>query len=205
MSDLADCVSQLAELWPALARALARDAAGADAMGTRTWTAATVVNADVLAAMITLGRDVPAVTRTACEAIAEPWQHRTLQGCLQQIPRLGGRMHDLGQAAGERRLTDDARGWLRITKRALGLRKPDIPLGYACPYADTIPENHAEARMLFMAGAEGSLRHDPDGVQVEWAAKERIYCASEDCGASWSAVHEWSLLGRMLGTPAMAS
>lgn len=200
MSDIADSISELSELWPALAAALGRDT-GAAGPGTRAFTAAAVVNADVLTAMVTLDRDVPAVTRAACQAISEPWQPRDLQGCLRQLPRLAGRMHDLGLAAASKRLAGDIRSWLLVTKRALGLRKPDIPIGYACPWADSRPENHPETVMLICAGDEGFLRPGPGGTRVEWVAVGQIYCPSPGCGATWGP-SQWPLLGRMLATAA---
>jgi len=201
MTGIADTVSELAELCPALAAALARDTGGDGGAAGHTWAAAAIVNADVLAAMITLDHDIPAATRCACEAAREPWQHRDVQGCLRQLPRLAGRMHDLGLAADEKTLTGQADGWLRLVKRALGLRKPDVPVGYACPWAETRPECHADAVMLFAAGAEGFLRPAADGLRVEWVTSGLIYCAADACGASWGPA-QWPLLGRMLQTAA---
>lgn len=196
MTDIGDTIAQLTELWPALAQALARDTTTTDG-GTTGFTAATVVNADVLAAMVMLEAEVPAATRQACDTIAEPWQHRGLAACLRQLPRLASRMHDLGHEAAEDRLFKDTRRWLAITKRALGLRKPDIPLGYPCPWADTQPDNHHDAVMLISAGDEGFLRHGPDGTQVEWVSMAQIYCSAEHCGATWGPA-QWPLLGRMI-------
>jgi hypothetical protein len=197
MTGIADTVSELAELCPALAAALARDTGGDGGAAGHTWAAAAIVNADVLSAMITLDHDIPAATRCACQTTSEPWRHRDLQGCLRQLPRLAGRMHDLGLAADEKTLTWQADSWLRMVKRALGLRKPDIPIGYACPWAETRPECHADAVMLFAAGAEGFLRPAADGLRVDWVTSGLIYCAADACGASWGPA-QWPLLGRML-------
>lgn len=195
MTGLGDTIAQTTQLWPHLATALARDTAIADGPGATGFTAATVVNADVLNAMLTLGRDVPAVTRQACDAISEPWQHRELTDCLRQIPRLASRMHDLGMASEERWVAEQATAWLRITKRALGLRKPDVPIGYACPWAD----GHDGPAGLISAGDEGFLKPGEDGrgQRVEWVSQAQIYCPS--CGASWGPA-QWPLLGRMLAT-----
>src|SRR5213595_490806 len=76
MSTLGDHVSELAVLWPALAAALERDTAGDGTVPGGALGSAAVVNADVLAVMVTLSRDVPAVTRAACEALGEPWHPR---------------------------------------------------------------------------------------------------------------------------------
>jgi len=201
VADIAGVTAELAGLWPALPEALARDTT-APGGGGSSWVPAGVVNADVLAAMIALSAAVPETVRYACDAIGEPWRHRDMAGCLRQVPRLASRMRDLGQAANERTLEHMAAGWLRTVKRALGLRKPDIPVGYACPYADTFPENHHDGRMLFMAGEDGFLRQGPDGPRVEFVAQEVIYCASQDCNASWAGKYEWTFLGSILGMPA---
>ena len=193
-SDLAETCAELASLWPALATALARDSGG-DGGTSHTWAAVTVVNADVLTAMLTLGREIPETIRYACEAIGEPWQHRDLAGCLRQVPRLAGRMHDLGLIANEKTLTRLAGEWLRTVKRALGLRRPDLAIGYDCPYAASIPEQHTAGRMLLAAGDEGFLRPRPDGLQVEWVHSPVIYC--QGCSASWG-LAQWPHLGRML-------
>src|SRR6266702_308168 len=93
-----DHAAELAVLWPALAAALARDTAGDGTVPGGALGSAAVVNADVLAAMITLTRDVPAVTRAACEALGEPWQPRPVQTCLRALPRLAERLGHLGMA-----------------------------------------------------------------------------------------------------------
>jgi len=199
VTDIAETVSELAELWPALAAALERDTGGEGSAAGHGWAAVLVVNADVLAAMIALGREIPETVGYACEAVGEPWQHRDVAGCLLQVPRLAGRMRDLGQAANEKTLAWQADGWRRTVKRALGLRRPDIAIGYDCPYTASIPEQHAGECALLAAGDEGFLRHSPDGLQVEWVHSPVIYCASPGCDASWG-IDRWSYLGRLLET-----
>ena len=204
MTGIAEVTAELAGLWPALAAALARDAAGEGAVPGHAAAAAAVVNADVLAAMLALGRGIPEAVREACEVTGEPWRHRDITGCLLQVPRLHGRLRDLGLAAAEKALERQALGWLRVTKRALGLRKPDLEIGYACPYAEPNPGDHEEGCMLLAAGEEGHLREGPGGLRVEWSAQQVIYCVSPECGASWP-LGQWTLLGKMLGTPSMVS
>lgn len=189
-----DGCAELAELCPVLPAALARDTGG-DGGLPAAWGAITVVNADVLAAIITLEDDVPAAVRTACYVISEPWHHRDLQGCLRQLPRLAGRMHDLGLVSDEKYLGWQAGGWLRMVKRALGLRRPDTPIGYDCPHEQAYPEMHHDGCALLAAGDEGFLRHDHGGPRVEWVHTPRIYCAG--CGASWTP-GQWPHLGRLL-------
>ena len=197
MTDIADTVAELATLWPALAAALARDSADGPPAAP-TWLPASLVNADVEAAIHTLDHDVPAAIRTACADISETWRWRDLDGCLRQVPRLAGRMRDLGHVGAERTLGWQAARWLRMVKRALGLQRPDTPLpgGPACPDADIYPERHRGADRLFLAGAEGFLRPGRL-VPVEWVTSGLIYCESADCGASWSQLH-WDHLGRLL-------
>jgi hypothetical protein len=203
VTDIEDVTAELAAVWPALAAALARDTAAA-AGGARAPGSAAVVNADVLAAMIALSAAVPETVRYACDAIGEPWRHRDMAGCLRQVPRLASRMRDLGMVANAKTLEHLAAGWLRMVKRALGLRRPDVPLGYDCPYAASEPEEHAGARALYSAGDEGFLRQGDGGLRVEWVHSPVIWCASEYCDASWP-LDQWPLLGRLLRTPAMVT
>jgi hypothetical protein len=199
VTDIADAVAELAGLWPALAAALARDTATPDGPPAQATSSATVVNPDVLHALLTLDHDIPETVRWACNDISEHWVYRDLSGCLHQLPRMAGRMHDLGHVTDERDLAWQADGWLRMVKRALGLRRPDVPLPDrpACPYADTRPEAHAASCLLYAAGAEGFLRPDGDGLRVEWVTSGLIYCAGPECGASWGPA-QWPLLGRLL-------
>ena len=211
MSDIYETTAQLAALWPALAAALARDTAGTDIGGTTTWTSATLVNADVLAAAITLTTEIPAAHHAACDLLGERWAYRQPGPCLLALPRFASRMDATGRFREASVLASQAAGWLRLTKRALGLRDPDTlvtnqaGVPYACPYAEGFPENHEETSLLFMAGVERFLREGPNGLQAVPVAQQRIYCASPDCAASWTALHEWHLLGLMLGVPSLAA
>ena len=178
---LGEACDDLAALWPALAAALARDTAATDMPGAHTWMTR-LVNEDVHAATLILGREVPMVTRQACDAIGEPWQPRGIPACLRQLPRLAERLGHLGHTAEQAKVTSAVHDWLRLVKRALGLRKPDMLVdrtaAYRCPYADSVPEEHAEACRLFAAGEEGFLRRGT-GRWVQWVVQERIYCAAE--------------------------
>jgi hypothetical protein len=175
--------------------------------------AGTVYNVDVLAATITLSRDVPAVTREACETLGERWLLRDVPRCLRQLPRLVERLHQCGYCwlcGHTKESPSPVTGWLRVTKRALGLWKPDLPLPDrpSCPWAATRPENHTGGAMLLEAGAEGFLRpaRDQDGktvLVVVWVMSGQIYCPDRACGASWPP-GQWRLLGKMLGTAAVA-
>src|SRR5262249_11987812 len=88
--------------------------------------------------------------------------------------------------------------WLALTKRALGLRKPDTTLPYPCPWARDYPDNHPGREALILVGAEGFLRpHPGGGFRVEWVHAGRIYCPSAGCGADVTQA-EWRLLERIL-------
>jgi hypothetical protein len=177
--------TELAALLPCLAGALRRDTVLASRGGS---TSASLVNADVLHAMEVLHRDIPAVTRVACEAAGEPWQPRTVPACLIAIPRLESRLRAVERRAEAFQLEDAVHGWVRVTKQALGLRTPDIPLGETCP------ECHQGG--LIAAGQEGFLRKTPGhGITVEWETAGRIYCTW--CGYAWP-MAQWPFLGRRL-------
>ena len=204
MTDIYETTTELADLWAALAPALPRDATDGTPTG-HGFTSAMLVNPDVLAAMVTLETEIPRACRSACEVTGEPWQPRDdLAVHLRALPRLASRLDNTGHVGHASRLDWDAARWLQLTKRALGLRKPDILLGCPCPYTAELPAEHARGAMLLAAGEEGFLRPGPGGMQVEWVVQERIYCPAPDCGASWGK-WQWEHLGRMLGTPAMAA
>lgn len=185
MTAIQAACTELATLAQALAAALTRDATGT--RGTSV-SPGSVVNTDVLHAMITLRRHIPASTARACEVTGEPWQPRPIGGCLTAIPRLAGRMTVLGLLAEADELEGDVRWWVRLTKQALGLRTPDIPIGYDCPH-------HDEPAGLLAAGSEGFLRRSRDTLTVEWEHPAVVYCPH--CGARWRPA-EWLLLGRIL-------
>ena len=183
MDDLTGACADLAALFPHLADALTRDNAPADSRSVLS--AGGVVNADVLHAMLTLAAEIPAARAAACDLAGEPWQPRPPLTCLRAIPRLHDRLLVLSLPGAAVRLEDGVRGWTRITKLALGLRTPDMPIGWDCPL-------HAEPSPLTALGAEGFLRDD---MTIWWQHAATIWCAF--CGASWPA-DRWPLLGRLL-------
>ena len=194
-ADLAaSAAAELAPLIPYLPAALVRDTAGGGGLPAA-WAGITVVNADVLAAILRLEADVPAAVRAASYAAGERYQRRKIGGHLRQVPRLAARLRDLRLLSEEQALAWHAAGWLRMTKRALGLRRPDLPIGYACPHELTDPAGHEGGRWLLAAGDEGYLRDGPAGPWVEWARTPRIWC--EGCAASWG-LDQWPHLGRLL-------
>jgi len=188
--DLAGTCAELAQLIPCLGDALERDNHG-DGPG-RAWHGILVVNTDVLHALLTISREVPPISRHIAGLLGEK-PPSDIDAMLRQFPRWNERLASL-----ERNVTITAPWrWLALTKRALGLRKPDTVLPQPCPWADTHPENHPPRETLILAGAEGFLRTDHGQLRVEWVAAGRIYCPAPHCGASWSQA-EWPLLERIL-------
>lgn len=185
MTAIQAACAELATLAPRLLPALARDNTGT--RGT-TPTPGSVVNPDVHQALTTLRQFIPASTARACDVVGEPWQPRPIGVCLTAIPRLAGRMAQIGALAELDELEGDVQWWLRITKQALHLRNLDKPLGYDCPH-------HDEPAGLLAAGSEGFLRRGRDAITVEWEHPAVVYCPH--CGARWRPA-EWLLLGRIL-------
>ena len=187
MTTLADACTELATLIPCLAQALPRDNTTSGRGGDPS--ASVPFNPDVMHALTVIAAEIPRATRLACVAIGEPWQPRTIPTCLRALPRLAGRLTSTGQQAAAAQLDEAARWWIRITKQALGLRTPDLPIGYPCPIHDGPPAG------LLAAGSEGFLRRQRDGLVVEWVHAGRVFCPA--CGAAWGP-GEWAMLGRVL-------
>jgi hypothetical protein len=118
--DLGHACAELAALIPALIPALSRDSLPPD--GRTALSAGTVVNPDVLHAMIILAAEIPAACAAACEMTGEPWQHRPPAICLRAIPRLHHRLTAHGMPAAASDLETGMHHWTRMVKLALGLR-----------------------------------------------------------------------------------
>src|SRR5258707_11665377 len=183
VDDLTGACTALAALSPPLADALPRDNAPADSRSVLS--AGGVVNADVLHAMLTLAAEIPAARAAACDLAGEPWQPRPPLTCLRAIPRLRDRLQALSLPGAAVRLEDDVRRWTRPTKLALGLRTPDMPIGWDRPL-------QAEPSPLTALGAEGFLRDD---MTIWWQHAATIWCPL--CGASWPEA-TWAHLGHVL-------
>ena len=183
VTDLTDACADLASWLPSLAAALPRDAALPG--GHAALSSGSVVNPDVLHAMTTLQGEIPAACAEACEHTGETWRPRPLEVCLRAIPRFHGRLAVLDLPVPAKRLESGVGRWTVIVKFALGLRTPDLPIGFDCPL-------HDEPYPLVAAGAEGFLRDDRT---VLWQHSGLIRCVA--CGASWP-VSVWPHLGRML-------
>lgn len=197
MTGRGDIDGQCADLtaWlPALADALARDTVTVP--GSRILSSGTVVNPDVLHALATLSTEIPQACTTAAGLCREPWHPRPLPTCLRALPRFHQRLTTLDHQAAKH-LAYAVGHWTRITKLALGLQRPDTPVGYDCPWCDP-------PSPLVMLGDEGTLTA---GMTVLWQHSGVIACRQwEDpvgvvhgCGATWQA-GEWLHLGRLLAT-----
>jgi hypothetical protein len=180
--------AELATLTPRLDAALTRD--NTHGGRGRAITPVHLYNTDVLLARITLAHEIPAAAIRASQLVREPWQPRTITACLLALPRLADRMAVLHLATEHSHLEAAARYWVRITKRALGLRKPDIPLGVACPICETQPPG-----ALLLAGAEATIR----GTSLTWDNNPRVYCtlSSKDDPHVWP-LAKWGLLEQLV-------
>jgi len=185
---VADACHELAQLTPHLAPPLTHDNAR-QPLVTRWETSLSLVNTDVLSAIITLRYQIPAVTMRAAQLVNEPWQPRTHHACLIALPRLDERIEHIGLIADHKHLIRITKGWVRLTKQALGLATRPRQLSAPCPYCDT-------GTLTMDIGTEGFM--DPKDLTapptwVEHGA--HVYCP--DCEADWPQ-SQWELLIRIL-------
>src|SRR5258708_4548554 len=124
--------------------------------------------------MFTLIREVPATRARACQLTGEPCPPRPVGTCLRALPRLASRLHDLAQIAAERRIEADVARWTRTVKFALGLRKPNMPIGSNCPSTLHVIDYPDQPCELVAIGAEGFLRDDNT---VHWQHAAVVWCA----------------------------
>ncbi len=181
-------VEELELMFPALAQALARDSGGGGEPQKVVLSTGGVVNGDVLQAMVTLSREIPDVWARCCDLVRERHGKRGVAQCLIALPRLGGRLHQLGLVGAEQRLAGDVGRWTSQCKGALGLRTPDIPLRYGCPAC-------GGQEPLVVVGSEGFLRLRDNMVVVVWQHAGVISCGQ--CQATWT-MGQWMHLGRLL-------
>jgi hypothetical protein len=184
VTDLTDACADLERWLPALATALERDNTPTSARSRNV--TASVVNPDVLHALCTLAAEVPETTRTAATLTGETWSKRPIATCLRALPRFHDRLEQLHYATATREIEHNIGHWTAITKHALGLRLPDTPIGYNCPYHPDQPYP------LVAIGAEGHLT---DQRTVIWQHAGIITC--RHCATDWPAT-QWLHLGRIL-------
>ena len=185
MTPVEAACAELATLVGRLGPALQRDNTTTGRYG-RLEATLSPVNTDVLAVMITLGHEIPAAAYRATQLVREPWQPRTITACLLALPRLADRMTVLGLLTDVRQLEAAADYWVRISQRALGLRKPDIPLPVTCPICETQPPGR-----LLLAGAVATI----EGTSLTWDNNPRVYCtlSTKDDPHVWP-LTAWGLL-----------
>jgi hypothetical protein len=90
-------------------------------------------------------------------------------------------------------IEDDVRRWTRVTKLALGLRRPEQPLLAVCPDCD---DGQGD---LVAAGAERFLQFTRNGVLLgDWEEAGRIYCTAQPRVHAWPEDRWTWLAGRIL-------
>lgn len=175
-------IDQIAELWPALADALARDggAPRGEVVTTSSSAVSTLpVNADVLDALIRISMQAPATTHAAVRALGEgELTVGGLWGHLRHLGRLQARLSDRGEAAMAEQITDVARGWLGVVRAALGLAVPDRVLPEFCPVHDD------PLVRLVVPGAQGQIVRSVTGPAVHWSSAEYVMC--RHCETKWT-------------------
>ncbi len=176
MTDVAAACAELATIAPLLTPALRRDRR--DGGRYSRLEPLSLFNTDVLLARNRLVYEIPAAAIRSAHLVNETWPWRPIGTCLRVLPVYAGRMHHLGLATEHRQLELLTRAWVLQTKRALGLRRPDIGPLADCPRCDTHP-----AGQLWMAGAEASLNPRDLTQPPHWVHDPRIYCPV--CGSVW--------------------
>lgn len=196
--DLDDVIAELLILWPALPDALPRDAG--TQTGERVATTTTVhsvpLNVDVAAVLVDLRRAIPQWTAWAAEAAGQgATAHSGIPRNLQRLPALHDALSGLGQTRDAQRLTDTVHTWNTACRRALGLNRPDRPIGEPCP-------NHDDPlTVLVQPGDHGHLRYTrldhgrPVDATIEWSSVEVLLC--RHCDAVWSP-SRYFWLGRLI-------
>lgn len=197
--DLGDAITELLVLWPALPTALPRDA-GVQS-GERVTTSENVhsvpLNVDVAAVLVDLRRTIPQWTTWAAQTAGESaTTHADIPACLRRLPALHDHLNDLGQTRDAERLHTAIRDWLNAARHALGLNRPDRPIGEHCPRHDN------PLTALIQPGDHGHLRYttldrhgQPIDAYIEWSHIEIVLC--RHCDAMWTP-ERYIHLGRLI-------
>ncbi len=194
MTDVAAACAELATLAPLLTPALRRDRR--DSGRYSRLEPLSLFNTDVLLARNRLVYEIPAAAIRSAHLVHETWPWRPIGTCLRVLPVYASRMEALNMATEHRQLEMLTRAWVLQTKRALGLRRPDVGPLADCPRCDTHPPGQ-----LWMAGAEASLNPRDLTAPPHWVHDPRVYCPL--CGASWPEP-EWDHLARLVTVREMA-
>ena len=195
--DLDDAIAEILVLWPALPTALPRDA-GVQS-GERVATSENVhsvpLNVDVAAVLVDLRRAIPDWARWAAMA-ANVSLVGDLVHQLEQLPAIHHRLGEIGRTRDAERLNDAVNGWLTAARRALGLNRPDRPIGEHCPRHDD------PLTPLIQPGDHGHLRYakldrhgHPVDAYIDWSRIEIVCC--RHCDATWTP-ERYIHLGRLI-------
>jgi hypothetical protein len=197
VTELQEAVEELLVLWPALPTALPRDA-GVQS-GERVAVSENVhtvpLNVDVAAVITDLTWQIPDWTRWAgtnagVSVVADITQQ------LRQLPAIHHRLVELGRTRDAERLATTVHAWLTACRRALGLNRPDRPIGEMCPRHDE------PLQPLVQPGDHGHLRYakldqhgHPIDAYIDWSHIEIVLC--RHCDSTWTP-ERYILLGRLI-------
>jgi hypothetical protein len=196
--DLDDAIAELRILWPALPTALPRDA-GVQS-GERVATSENVhsvpLNVDVAAVIVDLTRAIPQWTNWAAAAANVTAASTSVPKALEQLPSIHDRLDQLGRTRDAGRLAEAVNGWQWAARNALGLNRPDRPIGEMCPRHDD------PLQPLVQPGDHGHLRYakldrhgHPIDAAIEWSRIEIVCC--RHCDAMWTP-ERYIHLGRLI-------
>lgn len=191
LEHLTEAARQLADIWPRLRDALAKDQTGTDGRASGTTIPSIPVNPDVLDTIASLADTIPATDQQLRTALlfdrAGTVARRSVNECLTYADALWRRLHahpDLEDQAAA--YADTIHRWLADARRAIGLSQRPKPLNIRCPFCDG---------NLNLTGDEAEL-HQPDDVEaITWSRGETIYCT--ECKREWPS-NVWDILGNII-------
>lgn len=195
-------LAELAVLWPRLAAALARDAAGPSAEPTGSTSAvgagsASVLNLDVQHVQVEIATGVARVEAEAVRILRLAAARRDTLVVIEAMPgwyvQLKAREQPLA-----RHIADDAQLWLRQARGVLRLRTREQPLGWLCPHhRDRPTELLRDADEATLDPAVLAGRQPPPGTPpLTWRRAESVHCPR--CKQRWSGIAELRVLMRMI-------
>lgn len=190
--------ADLAQLWPALSEALARD--HAPEHGERVAAAGSTepglpVNLDVADAIHYLTTNIAVAATYARRLLGEPaWTHSVPVLLAWDFARWHGRLVDLGDQVHADHLAAAVADWLGRARSALGFTTPARRLGQMCP------EHDEPLVELVEPGASATLHTDPAGYRITWAKVRAVMCRY--CRATWTPGPEYLALDRALNAAA---
>jgi hypothetical protein len=177
---IADQLDELAVLWPALPAALARDAGTTS--GERVTTSENVhtipLNPDVASALHRLNAAIPSLNY------------------LHNLATEYAGHYDNQRTTEAQQLANTIHSWLTDARHALGLNRPDRPIGEHCPQHDD------PITPLVTPGDRGHLAYDhldfhgrPVNPWIRWERQEIVTC--RHCHQQWTP-GQYMWLGRLI-------